>query len=309
MQYLFLIWCISLLASGDSKKTDNIDYQQILHDLSGHWVGTGFTLIAVPSFTNLDLGFDLKLFHTHETLLFSGVREKIRNAGADEEVFLSSITYLQQITDITTNEELHIEPGIWFHQPASSSDSQPLLWRAGNIPHGNSFLAGSVSVKYQPKGGPVFENVTSFPFPQGFEDQIIFGGAYTAAYENPKLPATMLSKYAAGNVVVFPAQFLKTDIANQNICSTTTIEISSIEKGPGLGGVLNIPFLTVEANAAQVEATFYIEKVKNKDGTTFYQLQYLQEVYLDFPVLNNSQIITWPHISVATLRKQAGEYL
>jgi len=306
MQYLFLIWCIFLLSGGYSKKTDKVDFQQILHDLSGHWVGTGFTLIAVPSFTDLNNGFDLKLFHTHETLLFSGVRERIRNAGAAEEIFLSSITYLQQITDITTNEELHIEPGIWFHEPSDI----PHLFRAGNIPHGNSFIAGSVVVK-QEKTGPVFENITSTPFPQGFEEQKFSGDNYTAPYENPTLPFTMRSKYSREgehNVVLFPAEYLKKDIEGQNILDTKTIEISSIET-PGLGGVLNIPFLAVEANTAQVEATFYIEKVKDPNGSTFYQLQYIQEVYLDFPVLGLPDVITWPHVSVATLRKQAGEYI
>jgi len=303
MQYLFLVWCIFLL-TGSYSKTDKVDLQQILHDLSGHWVGTGFTLIAVPSFTDPDHGFDLKLFHSHETLLFSGVRERIRNAGAEEDIFLSSITYFQQVTDISTNEELHVEPGVWFHEPNTTA---PRLWRAGNIPHGNSFLAGSVLVKEEKKR-PTFENITSLPFPQGFEDQKFFGSPYTAEYENPTLPATMPSKYSSvgqKNVVIFPTEFLKADIEGQNICNTKTIEISSIEND--LGGVLNIPFLGVEANVAQVEATFYLEKVKDKSGTIFWQLQYIQEVYLDFPVLGGDFVITWPHVSVATLRKQAGE--
>jgi len=314
MKYLFLIWSIFLLSGGYSetqKKDTKVDYKQILHDLSGHWVGRGYTLIAVPSFTNTDFGFDLKLFHTHETLIFSSIREQIRNAGntSHSTIFLSALTYLQQITDLTTNEELHIEPGIWFYQPATKNIPEQ-LWRAGNIPHGNSFLAGSIEVKESSKG-PEFEDVISLPFPQGKEEEFFSGDEYTAVYEFPTLPASMISKYSFDeperNVVVHPAEFLKEDIANQNIYSTKTISISSIDP-TSLGGVLNIPFLGVEANAAQVEATFYIEKVKEGEFT-FWQLQYIQEIYLDFPVLGSTDQITWPHISVATLRKQAGEYV
>ncbi len=52
------------------------------------------------------------------------------------------------------------------------------------------------------------------------------------------------------------------------------------------------------ANATQCTATFWIETVKNKDGSEFLQLQYSQTVLLDF---GN---IIWPHISVGTLVKQ-----
>jgi len=63
----------------------------------------------------------------------------------------------------------------------------------------------------------------------------------------------------------------------------------------------------VEAAANQMEATFYIEKVQ-EGNSIFWQLQYIQNVIIDFPVLG-SPMISWPHISVATLRKLAGEYL
>ena len=47
-------------------------------------------------------------------------------------------------------------------------------------------------------------------------------------------------------------------------------------------------------------ATFWIERVKKPHtGGHFLQLQYTQTVMLDFNGLR------WPHVSVATLRKQA----
>ena len=64
------------------------------------------------------------------------------------------------------------------------------------------------------------------------------------------------------------------------------------------GGVLNIPFVVSNAKVTQMNAIFWIEKVRQADGTHFMQLQYTQTIILNF--LN----INWPHISVATLVKQ-----
>jgi hypothetical protein len=73
------------------------------------------------------------------------------------------------------------------------------------------------------------------------------------------------------------------------------------------GGITNIPFINVNANATSLTAIFWIETVQNPDGSTFLQLQYTQTVILDFPVFgpppsNPVVPISWPHISVATLR-------
>jgi hypothetical protein len=93
------------------------------------------------------------------------------------------------------------------------------------------------------------------------------------------------------------------------------------------GGIENIQFLfgqTVNvggnpvpeenAQTALVYATFWIETVKNANtGHTFMQLQYAQMVMLNFPIrhlLNQNPPVYvnlgWPHISVATLRKNFG---
>ncbi len=64
------------------------------------------------------------------------------------------------------------------------------------------------------------------------------------------------------------------------------------------GGNVNIPFVVANAYASQLDAIFWIETVKQPDGTTFLQLQYTQTVILNFLGIN------WPHMSVATLVKQ-----
>ena len=78
----------------------------------------------------------------------------------------------------------------------------------------------------------------------------------------------------------------------------------------GGGGVENIPFLKTNANAATVFATFWIEKISGPNpDADFLQLQYVQTVFLNFPVIKPPAAplpLTWPHVSVATLRKVFG---
>jgi len=310
MKYLCCILGIFLLAAAEiEKKGENVDFEELLHALSGEWRGQGFTMIAIPSFTAGKKDFDLKLFNTEESIIFSGIRDGIRNARNKDETFLSSVSYYQSVHNRNYPfDELHVESGMWFFAPAIGDSAQE-LWRAGIVPHGNAFLAGSIldKVKDQKKP-PVFENIDSRPFTQHNDTDIRKGGQYVASYEAPTLPDSLKSRYP-DKIVVNPVEYLKKDIEGLNIVETKTIEISSIEPGDSFGGILNIPPLQKEANASQIEATFYIEKVKTKEGTIYYQLQYVQEVYLDFPVGDPlGAVLTWPHVSVATLRKHTGEF-
>jgi len=314
----FVVWCLVLLTSSVSAGKNKVpkvatadDYQQFLHDLSGHWVGTGFTVIAIPSKKPTG-SFDLKTFHTHESFVASGVREGIRNAGATFEIFLNSLQYHQQVSDITTHKELHVEAGMWLYQPPTPDDTTKtnLLWRSGTVPHGCTFLAGTDEPMTISKNPPDFdEEVISTPFLLHQEDNRI-NGSYIGPYEADPLPESMNERYGAvaENIVISPFAFLERDNEDVTICETRTVSISSVAPGLSIGGVVNIPMLQSNANASQVEVTVYIEKVKDDDGSFFYQLQYVQEVYINFPI-EGFGMITWPHISVATLRKQAGEYV
>jgi hypothetical protein len=74
--------------------------------------------------------------------------------------------------------------------------------------------------------------------------------------------------------------------------------------------VENIPFLQTNADAATVYATFWIEKIQGPTPETgFLQLQYVQTVFLNFPVIKPGSPpnpLSWPHVSVATLTKTFG---
>ena len=86
------------------------------------------------------------------------------------------------------------------------------------------------------------------------------------------------------------------------------------------GGIENLPFLITNADSALVFATFWIEKVTQKSGTQFMQLQYAQFVFLNFPAVlvpapagskppvsdRGKLNFSWPHVSVGTLQKIFG---
>jgi hypothetical protein len=126
----------------------------LLAELAGTWHGTGFNLVARPDFedqTNLFLELNL----TRETTEFSPISSSIPNRGfAQPDIELFGLTYLVQISDATTGGALHIEPGIWVTQPATSEPSLSpppggqLVTRMANIPHGNSLLAQGIATPF-----------------------------------------------------------------------------------------------------------------------------------------------------------------
>ena len=87
---------------------------------------------------------------------------------------------------------------------------------------------------------------------------------------------------------------LQEDILGQTIDETVVLSVLTLKGG---GGV-KLPFVVANANVTQLDAIFWIERVRQSDGTHFMQLQYKQTVILSFLG------ISWPHISVATLVKQ-----
>jgi hypothetical protein len=98
-----------------------------------------------------------------------------------------------------------------------------------------------------------------------------------------------------------PNSLLLGDIEGQEITETVELNVSSIcAEGidpPTFGpGAQYIPFLGKNAAVGPFHATFWIEKVQCGDQE-FLQLQYSQTVLLNFADRS------WPHVSVATLKK------
>lgn len=141
------------------------------------------------------------------------------------------------------------------------------------------------------------------------------------------LPTTILG-VPMQDVILDPVTLLTAALSDQVIERMVVINIATVgsltqaQPGPGSpppktitftgggGGIENIPFLQTNADAATLFATFWIEQIQGPTvDTSFLQLQYVQTVFLNFPLLRAGAApvpLSWPHVSVATLQKTFG---
>ncbi len=266
-----------------------------LNDLPGKWSGSGFNLIARPDHQQEnDIFLELNL--TAETLEFFTIGSPIPNRGSkQDDIFLRGVHYLQQISDAKTKGALHIEPGIWLKVPETTSPRAPEnVARLACIPHGDAVCANGAASAHP--GKPDIQPVNTVPFG--------IGGSTPGPGTQNGFPEYNLSQPSAFRtssdlltgitqaMVTDPTVALRHALHDQTITETVTLRVTTHNGG----GVQNIPFITTNANAVFMNATFWIEKVQGPHGS-FLQLQYVQTVLLDFEGLN------WPHVSVATLVK------
>lgn len=282
-----------------------------LADLTGTWIGSGFTLISLPDFdpklpSTGPKPFRLKLNSTVEILEFDPIGAEVPNRGStipnssagQLDINIFGLRYLQRIADSVTRQPLHIEPGLWLNVPPTTVPPSPAtVVRQGTIPHGNSLLALGIAPPPLPlPGGPRIGVVDSTPT-KNPPDGTPFGPHYLDPFNNPPLPPGFQLPFVKDLNLA-----LKGAIQGQNIVKTVTLSISTAAPAGGpatqVGGIVNMPFDVSNANATRLDAVFWIETVQNPDGSTFLQLQYTQTVILNFLAID------WPHISVATLTKQ-----
>jgi hypothetical protein len=284
-----------------------VDSLGLLADLAGTWIGTGFNLISLPDFDSRPPStgpapFRLKLNATVEILEFNPVGAAVPNRGATQgssgqkDINIFALRYLQRITDAVTHEPLHIEPGLWLNVPKTEFPAlPPTVVRQGTIPHGNSLLAVG-SAFLSPTGLPIFDVADSTPVKNPNTPPPLTA-AYLAPFNNPPLPPGFTLPFVKN-----PNLALQQAIKGQKITRTVVLVISTATPqgvpAAQVGGIVNMPFDIVNANATRLDAVFWIETVQQPDGSTFLQLQYTQTVILNFLAVD------WPHISVATLVKQ-----
>jgi hypothetical protein len=286
--------------------------------LAGTWKGHGFNAIWRPHHDQQDRFLELNL--TDETLAFTRIPGPIPNRGlAMPDIEMFGLTYMQQISGSISKAGLHIEPGIWANVPQTTDPSEPpTVVRMASIPHGTVVLAQGVSQVLA--GGPQqIPDNNIFPF--FFGDPPPANNQFAAAAANfpeldlsiptsfrsaPPPPAVTQEMVTNPNSVIQKA--LQASLQGTSMKSRTFLHVSTPNKPPvqGGGGTANTAFLATSsnpaggnANATEVEATFWIETIAGTGGNPDkLQLQYTQRVQLDF---NN---IHWPHVTVATLQKQ-----
>jgi hypothetical protein len=287
-----------------------------LAELPGKWVGKGFNQIWRPFHGASDRFLELNL--TEETLEFSENIGAIPNRGLlQADIELAGIHYLQQVKDVLARVGIHVEPGFWVTVPLTTNPAEPAtVARMASIPHGTTVNAQGTATAGN--GGPIIHPVSIRPFPIGSTPPPNTAVAFPPFNEanlsiatpfrlpNPIPPS--ITQAMVNN----PNSVLTAAIAGQTITHTTVLTINT--KVPATpppptapnvgGGTDNIAFLRggpagPNADSAQMTSTFWIERVAaGPHGPAFLQLQYTQTVMLNFNRLS------WPHVSVATLRKQ-----
>lgn len=268
--------------------------------LGGEWGGKGFNMIWRPNNTPGQDRF-LELNLTEESINFSAISGAIPNRGLlQPDINMFGLTYLQQISDANLDAGLHIEPGIWAVVPTTIDPAEvATVVRMASIPHGTTILGQGTATTTA--GPPVIPNTNILPFLIGSPPSVIHfpeqNLATPTAFRSPPPQLVGITQAMVDN----PNSVLQAAIAGQTILSTTTLHVSTRPSAPLVGGgTANTAFLAGAAHgpnavSAEVSATFWIETVQGTPN--FLQLQYTQLVLLNFNGLS------WPHITVATLKK------
>jgi hypothetical protein len=250
-----------------------------LADLVGTWMGAkGWELIAVPA----EPDFKLILRPYIEVLSVQPIGAVVPDRGGPvPDLCITGVMYDIRITDAETHEPLHLENGMWLYLPGQDQE----IARMAAIPHGDALLALGSSTTAP--GAPTFPTASALP--DGKPANAPLG--YTDPYLNPGVP---FNTDSVNDVLAEANQGL-------DIVSTTTLSIST----QGTGGILNIPFVSKNANATAFTCDYWIETMQDAAGNQVMQLQYSQQTNIEFlEKADGSGLIMWPHVNVNTLRKQ-----
>jgi len=180
----------------------------------------------------------------------------------------------------------------------SNPNVVPTVARLASIPHGTVILAqGTASTS---AAAPTIPNTSIKPFTIGQP---------TAEIDFPEQTLTNQTSFRTSGagltgvtqaMVNNPNSVLHAAIAGQHITATTTLHVTTGDAPVPGGGTANTAFLKggpqgPNAVAVSVNATFWLQTLQGQTAPT--QLQYAQTVLLNFNTLS------WPHITVGTLRK------
>ena len=291
-----------------------------LTGLAGKWTGEGFNVIWRPHHPSqgaLVGDHFLELNRTVEQLDFEKIPGTIPNRGLQQDdINLRGLTYLQQISDANVldahgnNKGQHVEPGLWVVVPKTRDPQEPrTVARLASIPHGTTILAQGTA--HTSPGGPDIPPVSIRPF---FIDKPINEQDLLEQHLNESSPFRTSGAGLHGitqRMVNNPNSFLTNPppaivagsaatTPTSAVATTTTLQVSTHDGSLPGGRAANIAFLTgghdgPNAVTSRVTATFWLQTFHAVSDPP--QLQYSQFVLLDFNGLS------WPHVTVATLRK------
>jgi hypothetical protein len=261
----------------------------------------------------------LELNLTTELLSFSTSLGSVPNRGFDtqNDIFLNGVSYLQTVNDVTNTATgkadgrsvgIHTETGFWMNVPATAINP-PLgntLVRMGSIPHGTTINAQGVP-PVQTQGAPDISPRSITPFTIGNPTDLKVKDSQTASNsDTPRLPQDLSLFIAQGtitqDILTNPVNVL-TNINNQiNITETLTFSVTTNSAPAELGGgtaniaflVGQVPALGPNANAVEMDATFWVETVQAEITIQSYTPDQLQTPLLIQPNIKPSNKLPPP---------------
>jgi hypothetical protein len=281
-----------------------------LAELPGTWTGKGFNVIWRPNGASGKDHF-LELNVTNETLRFERIEGATPVRGLlQPDINMFSLSYQQTTWDANVKgsdgkpARLNFEFGIWATVPETKHPQQvPTVVRQASTPQGTSFVAqGIASLSSE---APVITDINITPFVIGNPAKLLTfpesNLSHPSEFRTP--PSDLTGVYQA--IVDNPNLVLKRALEGKTIKKMVILSVSADISNPVLGGGLaSTAFLQGSPNEGpiaqpvSVRATYWIETLKDDAGAPdVQQLQYTQTVLLNFNGLS------WPHITVATLRK------
>jgi hypothetical protein len=301
--------------------------------LPGHWrsEGRGWNMIALPFATQPPpAGFDYRVLMNqyNEDLKFTLVDKGVPNRGisggrpvADADQFVVTLDYQQSIDQVTAADfpvsdktgdpglAIHHEPGLWLHMLNETTNSLNIA-RLASIPHGDSVLALGESEEFD--GPPQIPTINGLPIGvkrdfqndpylapyKHFIDNPFFG---TVPVPAPGDPAPRCPGFHPLDLSAM-LNFVH-DVDPTPVIRTTVLQVDSTLED---AGIVNLPFIVKQANAASVKSTFWIQELDTGEKKNpNLRLQYSQIVILDFfprpDGLPGRE--RWPHVSINTLDK------
>lgn len=298
--------------------------------------GRGWNLIALPFFEDGQFrNYRLLMNQYNEVLKFQKVDDNVPNRGiteardANADQLIAALDYEQVISQIAADEfstsghagppllPIHHEPGFFLHMREQRIDGINIA-RLATIPHGNSATAlGRFDAEVNViDGPPTIDELSGFP--EGVADDVA-AAVQSLDPDNADdaraylLPYAVFTKSPFKGVVGAPgfpgfhpgnANNLLQIGLPPNVVKTTVLDFDTelFE-----AGIVNIPFIERQADAASMKARFWIMELDEPGigGNPKMVVAYSQFIFLDFFRRRDGKpgLIRWPHISINMMEK------
>lgn len=304
--------------------------------------GRGWNIIALPFIRETGRPpYRVLMNHYNEVLHFDRVDDKVPNRGVnfaerentDQEV--AALDYTQQIRQLRATDDIkraddtngegraltdeipiHHEPGFFLNMKKQTIDGFTIA-RLATIPHGNS--ANAVGKFIEIDGPPTIPSLSALPegastfdvadavkpdFP--VESERDYLQPYREFIDDPF--KGVLGDGFPGFEPIDANNLLRLGLVPEAAKITKTTELV-LDTDTMEAGIVNIPFVERQADAAMMRSTFWIMELDEEGpfGEPRLLLAYSQFILLDFFQRRDGRegLIRWPHVSINMMEKIA----